>query len=1457
VEKTVNTLLIGVNFTTIKEGRRFRTRVFPQQATTTRVMKKFIILSVFLNYLCLSQAQVFISEMHSESNPSDDKFIELYNAGCSDISLSGWQLTVVSNLGDATQSHEVFTFGSLDTIHASSTFLIGSDFTTITVDMGGFNSGNTTYTNFNGQERDGAVLSDGTSIIDSAVASSSSTDLYQNASISRNSTICSGNSVFSTAEWAYPSTSSPGTHLNNCGGTPPTVTIIGASSTCYNSPPNAYFGSVSPTYPGIWSGPGMTGGQFDPTQVSPGFYWIYYTVEYSPGCFAVDSHQVEVKDVVITLSISEPDTLCPYDLDTISYSPLGTFSGAITNPILNAQSLGSGDHSFTFTGTANGCSRSVTRNIHIMDTVAFSWVHDTIVCYHGDEILIQVSPTGGTLFGPGITGNFFYPDSVNDGIQTIGYEYYDANNCPNYGYSDITVLPDPGLNFSISDTICMYAPIYGQALDPPGAVLSGNGVTGSTFSPSAAGFGTHYLTITYTEAASGCSFQEIQSVHIQDTMNAGSGTTLSPCTNAGMVDLENHLSGNDPGGNWYTPGDSLITNTLIPTSDLINGSYYYVVGNSCGNDTAFINVLITNPVTVNAGPDINIYAGNTATFSNATITGGSSPYTISWSPSTQLVSSTIQNPTTLPLNTTTTFVVYVNDAQGCQDTSTITVIVAPQALSASAQNLDPVICFGDSADLVASYLGGSGPIVFNWSDPAFLTDATSATPQAFPINSGYFYVTVSDDVGQIVDSVYVDVVNSTPVTLSPLPDFCIDDASMDLSSYASPSNGSGGTGIFGPGSLITTNGVFWPLSAGPGNHEIVYTFTDTNACVRRDTQYIQVDTLPLVSLAAFPSYCTSAGTITLTGGSPMGGVYTGTGVTGNTINATTQGSGTYPINYNYTDPNTGCSASAVQDLVINNGPSVQLNIPSSQSIACSGDTAYIITGASPAGGQYSGAGVFNGYFNPDSAGLGTASIVYAYTDANGCSGSAVDFISVLQSPAVQIGNLTDKCVNDNPASITGSQPNNTGTYSGPGILGSTFYPSAAGVGTHTIVYSYTDLFGCSGVDSTTIEVLGVPNVSMGSLSANCLTDPSYSLTVGTPAGGVYSGNGVSGSSFFPNLAGTGQHEIMYTLTDTNGCSNSAVDTVTVLGAPGLYFPTMPNVCENSAPISLSQGIPSGGSYGGAGVTNNSFDPSVVGPGIHQLSYAFTDTLGCGDTVYSNIQVVAKPSITFNNPPDICSNDGPTPIATAMPSGGTYYGTGINSAILDPAVSGAGTFTIYYDYTNAATGCSNSDSASVVVHPLLTVTHPAVSPLCFDANPIILGGGSPAGGVYTGQGISGSTFDPGTAGSGSANILYSYTDSNGCSDETTITILVYTPPTTSFSPPSGVCTDAAPIVLSTGSPGGGTYFGNGVVLGIFDPAANGPGIFDLYYAYTDANGFRKFDPGVQCYSGLSRSRNTGL
>lgn len=99
-------------------------------------------------------------------------------------------------------------------------------------------------------------------------------------------------------------------------------------------------------------------------------------------------------------------------------------------------------------------------------------------------------------------------------------------------------------------------------------------------------------------------------------------------------------------------------------------------------------------------------------------------------------------------------------------------------------------------------------------------------------------------------------------------------------------------------------------------------------------------------------------------------------------------------------------------------------------------------------------------------------------------------------------------------------------------------------------------------------------------------------------------------------------------------------------------------------------------------------------------------------------------------------------------------------------------TAYTVYGLDANGCTDTDTITIVVNPLPNVTLSIPNDTaCFGGGPITLSGESPAGGTWSGNGVSGNTFDPNAAGLGSSVITYDYTDANGCSASANDNMLV--------------------------------------------------------------------------------------
>lgn len=83
---------------------------------------------------------------------------------------------------------------------------------------------------------------------------------------------------------------------------------------------------------------------------------------------------------------------------------------------------------------------------------------------------------------------------------------------------------------------------------------------------------------------------------------------------------------------------------------------------------------------------------------------------------------------------------------------------------------------------------------------------------------------------------------------------------------------------------------------------------------------------------------------------------------------------------------------------------------------CNTDPFFTITGGSPSGGTYTGPGVIGGIFDPATAGAGMHTIMYEFTDANGCTDSSFATITIDDCIGVEELSDVDVSVYPNPAS---------------------------------------------------------------------------------------------------------------------------------------------------------------------------------------------------------------------------------------------------------------------------------------------------------------------------------------------------------------------------------------------------------------------------------------------------------
>lgn len=456
------------------------------------------------------------------------------------------------------------------------------------------------------------------------------------------------------------------------------------------------------------------------------------------------------------------------------------------------------------------------------------------------------------------------------------------------------------------------------------------------------------------------------------------------------------------------------------------------------------------------------------------------------------------------------------------------------------------------------------------------------------------------------------------------------------------------------------------------------------------------------------------------------------------------------------------------------------------------------------------------------------------TECCGWSIPVYEDVDVQAYPIVTLTGLNPSyCLDDAPATLTGSPSG--GTYSGSLVSGNVFDPQNAGVGAHQIVYTYESPIGCQSSDTVNTTVLQPPTATFTGLESDyCIIDAGSALT-GVPAGGIFTGAGVGGSTFLPFLAGVGTHNVTYTYTASNGCDASETQTTIVNDQPVISFPLSPNIyCVDAAPVALNA-LPAGGTYSGVGVSGNTFSPAVAGVGgPYVITYTFTDTIGCRNTssTTQSVSVASLPVVAISGlSPEYCLNANPATL-NGLPLGGTFSGTGVTNGIFYPSLAGTGSHTVTYSFTDN-NGCGGQQSATTTVQGMPSVSFTGLdAAYCLDAPAAVLTG-TPPGGTFNGAGMIANSFNPALAGEGGPyDITYAFTDNNNCSSVDTQQVTVSTQPTLEIiGLDSQYCAWQGPVTLAL-TPPGGQLAGTGVSGSTFNPSLAGPGTHIIVYVYTD-------------------------
>ena len=1006
---------------------------------------------------------------------------------------------------------------------------------------------------------------------------------------------------------------------------------------------------------------------------------------------------MNVAPTVICLGQTVTATVNALPCDTPITSYNWTFTGGTpassTQPSPGAISYSTGGTKNISLNVQNGCGTATANATVTVDTPSSANAGaNRIVCLNTGIVQLNGTPTGGTWSGTNVTSAGVYMPSqagTFNLVYTIG-----TGNCVGKDTMQITVNPLPNLNVTSSNSICIGGSI---TLTASGAnnyswspATGLNTTTGATVTASPTTSTTYSVTGTNTVTNCSASVSTSVTVNLLPVVNAGADQTLcnQPITFT--------LTGTPTGGTWS--GTNITTGGVFTP----NGTgtfplvYTYTNTNNCTNrDTAIITV--TNPIQPNAGADQTVCQNSATVQLNGIPSGGT------WS-GTNVTSAGVFTPS----QSGTFNLVYTFGTSTClkRDTMVMTVNLFPNLTITPSTS----VCIGSSTTLTVN-----GTNNYSWSPATGLNTTAGATVTASPIITTTYTVTGTNTTTNCSATV------STTVIVNPLP---VVNAGADqtLCNQLIPTTltgtPSGGTWS---GTNITIGGIFTPN--GTGTFPVVYTYTNNNNCIAKDTAVITVINPTIANAGADSTVCLNSVNVQLNG-TPTSGVWSGSVLVSSSGLFTPTQAGTFNLIYAY---GTG-TCLKLDTMVMNVNPLPNLSITPPSPAYCIGQSVNLVaSGASnyswsPTTGLNTTTGA-NVTANPTAT---TTYIVTATNSSTGCSTTGSVTVTVHPLPIVNAGSDSVLCNQPIPATLTGTPTG--GTWSGQNISTSGIF-TPNGVGNFPIVYTYTDGNSCVNKDTAIIQVVNPAIVNAGNDSAVCLNSGNVQIN-GSPTGGTWNGTVLVSSTglFTPSQAGT--FNLIYSY-GSGTCLRKDTLIFTVHPLPTVTVTVSSTICDGNS-ITLNANGANTYSWNPLTGLNTTTGATVIASPNTTTTYTVTGTnttTNCTNTATSTITVNPLPQITNSDTTvTICSDDSIaiyfqsnvigtsyTWIATNNSNLSTYPQSGNSSSILIPNWQNSTNIpqTVIYTVTPSAANCPGpSQQFTITVNPRPIISlSPAFQSFC--------------------------------------------------------------------------------------------------------------------------------------------------
>lgn len=682
--------------------------------------------------------------------------------------------------------------------------------------------------------------------------------------------------------------------------------------------------------------------------------------------------------------------------------------------------------------------------------------------------------------------------------------------------------------------------------------------------------------------------------------------------------------------------------------------------------------------------------------------------------------------------------------------------VAAHNDTAVCQGVDPFKLYADAVT------GGSLPINYSWTGSgggtAYLDDPNVQNPTVIlpPNFNGKitFTVTATNGTCEDMDDIVVTVNPKPNVNIQPVPKLCTNQPPYQLI-------GTPASGIWG--GIANSSGKVDPGQQSPGVYEATLTATNGFGCTGKDTVSIEIVEPTEITLDPPAALCIEAPAIQLVP-TPPGGVWSGSIDAMGKFDPGTYGVGTHVVTYTFTNA-AGCKSTKNIDVVVLDKPNVVIVDPGT---LCAKDSVVNID-ANPGGGNWSGAVDASGNIYPKKLGPGSYTVIYNYTNGDGCSNVDSISVKIANAPTASLKTPVTICNQNNLGKNTIVDfstlilsGDNSGTWTdnnGSGATGNfpvlDFKNSIPG--TYPFTYTVNAGNGSCPPFTKTIEIIVenclCPSIAIGSPGAYCINSgnvnlATYTITTEPGTWSIQSappGSNpatISGNQFTGTNKDAGTYTLVYTLNTAPppGCPASTTTTLNLISPPNAVVVSTATLCNKvgggSFPntINLYDLVTGGDQTGswldidgsGASGPNTNLDFTGIAPGKYNFSYTTNSAVApCMNASYSvqlTVLDCSCPPIVLSNPPALCNSNGTLDLLTVSqgsasgswtitntPGGGNTASIQFN--VFDVIGSASGVYTLTYSLTTPVAGCPNKSSVDINVYAPPTALLPTFATIC--------------------------------------------------------------------------------------------------------------------------------------------------